>query len=409
MLELSLAIAGVILSAFFSGSEMAFISANPLQIEVWSKQNRRWAKWAFRLIQNPDRFLITVLVGTTLSNIIATTFATAYLINQGWAPWLVLLFITIIILLFGEVLPKTISGEQPNRFMRLTAPLNTLWKFILTPATIPLQWMGRKLAPESTQAPKHRATPLDREDLKILYATQTDRTVLQQEEKELIQQVFDLREPIYKTMTPRTEIAAVPEDADIATVLHEFIESGFSKLPVYREDLDEIIGVVYHYDMFKAPTDLISIIQPVPMVPSSNTTMAVLKELQRLEHGIAIVLDEYGGTAGLVTLEDLYEELFGDFEDEFDAKGADITAMADGALLIEGKSRVEDVNRESTLNIDEGSYETIAGFLTAKIGRIPHTGERLYLPFGLVVIKKASRRRIESVLIYPDRKSESVV
>jgi len=401
MVELALALVGLALSAFFSGSELAFISANPLQMEVWSKQARRGATRALRLLGNPDSFLISVLVGTTLSNVVATSFATIYLVRQGWSPAVVLVLITVIILLFGEVLPKTLSGERPNHFLRIVAPFHRLLQLLFAPLSVLLRQFSGSFGPgERAGTGFSRSTTLEREDLKLLFASQKDSRVLPESEKELITQVFDLGEtPVSRAMTPRTEITAVSETDELGKVVHTFIESGYSKLPVYRDKLDNIIGVVYLYDLFKAPTDLATIIHQVTMVPDSNTTIDVLRQLQGARHSIAIVLDEYGGTAGLVTPEDLFEELFGEFEDEFDTQVSETTELPDGSVLADGKAKVEDLNRQFQLNIPEGDYETIAGYLTATLDRIPHKGERIYLPFGQVIIKKSTPRWIEQVQI----------
>ena len=403
MLELTLAFAGLALSAFFSGSELAFISANPLQMEVWSKQERRGAARALQLMGNPDSFLVSVLVGTTLSNVVATSFATTFLVRHGWPPVVVLVVITSTILLFGEVLPKTLSGERPNHFLRIVAPLQRLWQLLLAPVAVPLRKVSGHFGPSEHAAPGvGQETTLEREDLKLLFAGQKDTRVLPESEKELIKQVFDLGEtPVSRAMTPRTDICAVSETDELSKVVHTFIESGYSKLPVYRDNLDNIIGVVYLYDVFKAPSDLAAIIRPATMVPDSNTTMDVLKQLQRARHPIAIVLDEYGGTAGLATPEDLFEELFGDFEDEFDTQVSETAQLPDGSVLADGRTKVEELNQRFQLNIPEGEYETVAGYLTATLDRIPHKGERIYLLFGQVVIRKATPRRIQQVQIRP--------
>ncbi|UCH62991.1 MAG: HlyC/CorC family transporter [Fidelibacterota bacterium] len=427
MLELTLAFIGLALSAFFSGSELAFISANPLQMEVWSKQERRGAARAIRLMGNPGSFLVSVLVGTTLSNVVATSFATVFLVRLGWHPIVVLVVITSTILLFGEVLPKTLSGERPNHFLRVVAPLQRPWILLFAPVAVPLRKISGHFDPGEHAAPGVRTrrtrprrsvsskslgqpqeTTLEREDLKLLFASQKDTRVLLESEKELITHVFDLGEtPVSKAMTPRTDICAVSEADELDKVKHTFIESGYSKLPVYRDNLDNIIGVVYLYDIFKAPSDLASIILPVIIIPDSNTTMDVLKQLQRARHPIAIVLDEYGGTAGLVTPEDLFEGLFGDFEDEFDSQVSEAAQLPDGSVLVDGKTKVEELNRQFRLNIPEGEYETIAGYLTAALDRIPYKGERIYLPFGQVVIRKATPQLIEKVQIYPGASSKS--
>ncbi len=403
MLELTLALLGVVLSAFFSASELAYISANPLQLEVWRKQQRRGSTQALRLLNDPDGFLITVLVGTTISNIFATSFATIYLIGHGWHPAVVLLVITIVILFFGEILPKSISVEQPNRYLRLVAPLHIMGRWVLLPVIAPLKKLSDRFLPKkeaSTESNKPQRP--EREDLKILFASPKDAAVIQKSEQELITQVFEFGEtPVSRAMTPRIDIVAVPEQEGLDGVIHALIESGNSKLPVYRDSLDTIIGIVYLYDLFKDPSDLQSIIKPVVMVPDSNTTADVLKELQRAQRSIAIVLDEYGGTAGLVTLEDLFEELFGEFEDEFDVLGSEASRLPDGSILARGKARVEELNRRFGLGLPAGDYETIAGYLTATLGRIPYMGERIYLPSGVYIIKKSTPRRIEQLQIRP--------
>ena len=348
MIDLIMAFLGLVFSAFFAGSELAFISANQLQMEVWSKQTRRGAAKAMKLLGNPNSFMVSVLAGTTLSNIVATSFATTYLVRHGWHPVLVLVFITVIILIFGEILPKTLSGERPNHFLRIVAPFQRPWQLLLAPITVPLHKIQSHFVPGNLGGPdSHRERTLEREDLKLLFAGQKDTRVLQESEKELIRQVFDLREtPVSRTMTPRTDIYAVSETDELDKVVHTFIESGHSKLPVYRDNLDSIIGVVYLYDLFKAPDDLSSITHPVIMTPDSNTTMDVLRQLQRARHPIAIVLDEYGGTAGLVTPEDLFEELFGDFEDEFDTQVSEPTRLPDGSILADGREEIEELNRQ---------------------------------------------------------------
>lgn len=403
MLELSLALVGLGLSAFFSGSELAFLTANPLQMEVWAKKRRRGAQRANELLSNPSKFMVSVLVGTTLSNVLATSFATIYLMRFGWHPLLVLSSITATILLFGEVLPKTIAGERPNQLLRLLAPLHRLWQLLFAPLASPLRKISDRGASNAQAASGSTSqSNLERNDLKLLFTRQGASQVLQKSEQELITQVFDLGETsVSHAMTPRTEVRAVPESSSMETVVHAFIDSGYSKLPVYRDSLDQVIGVVYLYDLFKDPPDLASIVHPMTMVPDSNTTMDVLKLLQRTHRPIAIVLDEYGGTAGLVTPEDLFEELFGEFEDEFDAQISAARRRPDGSVLADGRSKVRDLNAQFQLNIPEGDYETIAGYLTTVLDRIPHRGERTNLPFGRVTITRSSPSQIEQVAIHP--------
>ncbi|MCH7575056.1 MAG: HlyC/CorC family transporter [Candidatus Marinimicrobia bacterium] len=397
MLNATLALIGLAISAFFSGAELAFVSANPLQLEVWQKKNRWGSAAAMSLFSRPDRWLVTILVGTTLANVFTASFATAYLAAAGWHPLLSLTAIAVTVLLFGEVLPKTIAGERPNQLLRLTAPLGRLWELVLRPLASPVQRISNV-----GKVPEGNAPTLDRDDLKVLFSRQQDRQILPSDEKELIKQVFEFGEtPISKAMTPRTEIAAIEENDDLAQLAHTFIESGYSKLPVYHDNLDAIIGVAYLYDLFKNPAAVGAIIKPVTLVPDSNTTFEVLRQLQKDERSIAIVLDEFGGTAGLVTMEDIFEELFGDFEDEFDDPDANVQKLPDGSLLVMGRTEIEDLLATVKLRIAEGEYETIGGYVTTTLGRIPRVGERLNLPMGAVTIKKATPRHIVQLQIWP--------
>ncbi len=398
MFDLTLALIGLSFSAFFSASELAFISANPLQMEVWLKQERRGAKAASLLLGRPHGWLLTVLVGTTVANVFTASFATAYLLRAGWAPWASIAAITALILLFGEVLPKTIAGERPNQVLRITAPFNRFFGLLLSPLA---RLLGRFSGLSQDDDPK-TAGALERDDLKVLFSRQSAAQVLQQDGQELISQVFEFGEtPISKAMTPRTRIAAAPDSADLQTVAHTFIESGYSKLPIYHDNLDNIVGVVYLYDLFKEPQDLASIIKPVTRVPDSNNTIAVLRQLQQDQHSIAVVLDEFGGTAGLATMEDIFEELFGEFEDEFDDPGAAVTRAADGSLLALGRTDVEELASAGQLQVPPGDYETLAGYLMSELGRIPNAGERLTLPIGTVEIKKATPSQVLQVQIWP--------
>ena len=214
MFDAMLALLGLSLSAFFSGAELAFISSNPLQLEVWHKQKRRGSAAAMALINDPDRWLVTLLVGTTLSNVFTASFATAYLAKSGWHPLLSLFVIAMTVLLFGEVLPKTIAGERPNQLLRIAAPFGRLWEVLFRPLTSLMQRFSIIRGDGDNSAP-----PLKRDDLKVLFSRQQDQQILQTEEKELINHVFEFGEtPISKAMTPRTEIAAIEDSDDLAAL-----------------------------------------------------------------------------------------------------------------------------------------------------------------------------------------------
>jgi magnesium and cobalt transporter len=220
--------------------------------------------------------------------------------------------------------------------------------------------------------------------------------------------VFDFREStVSDAMTPRTEISAVSKTDSLEKTLHTFIDSGHSKLPIYEKDLDNIIGVVYLYDLFHTPENLQEVIKPVLFVPYSKPVMDLMGEFQSAHHAMAVVLDEHGGAAGLITAEDVFEELFGDFEDEFDEETDKSEIQDDGSIIVNARIDWEDFNGEFGSIIPDGEYETVGGYIISELGRIPNQGEHLFLPIGQVLIKKSSARQIHQIQIFLPEKNGS--
>tara|TARA_B100001123_G_C15108401_1_gene946444 strand:- start:253 stop:1056 length:804 start_codon:yes stop_codon:yes gene_type:complete len=231
---------------------------------------------------------------------------------------------------------------------------------------------------------------------------------IEKEQKEMISNVFDFRKSnVSEVMTPRTEVSAVSKDETLEKVLHIFIDSGHSKLPVFEKNLDNIIGVIYLYDLFQKPKNLSDVIKPVLHVPYSKPIMDMMIEFQTSRHAMAIVLDEHGGSAGIITTEDLFEELFGEFEDEFDENMDRGTKLSDGSILVNARLDWEEFNRDFGNIIPEGDYETIGGYIISEIGRIPNKGERLFLSIGQIVVKNASSRQIHQIQLYPNSMDNS--
>ncbi|MBT3250960.1 MAG: HlyC/CorC family transporter [Candidatus Marinimicrobia bacterium] len=398
MLVISLAILGLVFSIFFSSTEMALISANKLQIKVWLKQKKRGARLAIAIIQRKEEYLSSILIGTNLSNILATSFATVYLTKQNYHPVVIITIIAFIILLIGEILPKAITREFSNSTLLLVAPLLYIFGIIFSPVNRILRktgWVSTAISEKSLED----KIAIERDDLQNVYE-QIDHTSLEKEQQEMISNVFEFSEAdVQDAMTPRTDISAVEINTTIPEVKQMFIDSGHSKLPVFKDDLDHIIGVIHLYDLFKTPDNIQEILKPVHHVPFSKAATTTLSEFQTAYHSIAIVHDEYGGTAGLVTAEDLFEELFGDFEDEFDEDSGTFEKLKDGSIVVNGKVEWEIFNEQFGEIIPEGNYESMAGYIIHAAGRIPNKGEKLYLPIGLVTIRKATARRIDQISI----------
>ena len=402
MLDLNLALLGLILSIIYSSSEIALLSANALQLDVWEKQEKYLARLASSILDRKPEYLSVILIGTNLSNILATSFATVYLLRSNLLPHkLIIIPIAIIILLFGEILPKSIMQRYANLGLIILSPILKFSYFLFFPIIFLLRktgWMN------VTERFSKTAEELEekRDDIQHAYEQVDDPEAMEDDQKEMISNVFDFRESkVSEVMTPRTDISAISSTESLEKVLHTFIDSGHSKLPVFEKDLDNIIGVVYLYDLFHSPENIQEVIKPVLFIPYTKPVIDLLGEFQSAHHAMAVVLDEHGGSAGLITAEDVFEELFGDFEDEFDVDTKKSEKQADGSIVVDARMDWEDFNDEYENMIPKGDYETVGGYIISQLGRIPNKGEHLFIPIGQTVVIKASARQIHRVQIYP--------
>ena len=402
MLDLNLALLGLILSIIYSSSEIALLSANALQLDVWEKQEKYLARLASSILDRKPEYLSVILIGTNLSNILATSFATVYLLRSNLLPHqLIIIPIALVILLFGEILPKSIMQRYANLGLIILSPILKFSYFLFFPIIFLLRksgWMN------VTERFSKTAEELEekRDDIQHAYEQVDDPEAMEDDQKEMISNVFDFRESkVNEVMTPRTDISAISSTESLEKVLHTFIDSGHSKLPVFEKDLDNIIGVVYLYDLFHSPENIQEVIQPVLFIPYTKPVIDLLGEFQSAHHAMAVVLDEHGGSAGLITAEDVFEELFGDFEDEFDVDTKKSEKQPDGSIVVDARMDWEDFNDEYGNMIPKGDYETVGGYIISQLGRIPNKGEHLFIPIGQTVVIKASARQIHQVQIYP--------
>ena len=401
MLELNLTIIGLILSIIFSSLEIALITANKLQIDVWIKQKYKLSTITKNILENKSKFIIVTLIGTTLSNILCTSFFTVFLIkNNIVSSSLTFIPISIIILLFGELIPKTIIREYSNIMLMILSPLMLIFYYLFFPVVFifnKFNIFNKKIY----LSIKNEKKNLKRQEVKNVYEQTVDDTLIESGEKEIISNIFEYStKSVSEIMTPRIDISAISNQLSLDEIAHIFIDSGHSKLPVYEDNIDNIIGMIYLYDLYSKPENLSEIIKETLIVPFSKPVNDLMEELKKKNLSIAIVIDEHGGTAGLVTIEDIFEELFGDFEDEFDYDQEEINKNDDGSISLNAKIECSLFNNKFGNIIPDGDYETIGGYIINKIGRIPNENEHLFLDIGQVIIKKSSSRRIKQMQIY---------
>ena len=400
-MEIYFSALGLLFSILYSGSEIALITSNALQIKVWHKQKILFSNFALRVLDDKPTFITVILIGTNLANVLTTSFATVYLSRHIDSLFLIVCLVASIILFFGEILPKTVTREFSNSSLLVLSPLLVVSCYLFYPIVYILSktsWL--EIASESGFK-EDTDNSENRFEYQYMYEQVDEPDVMEKDQQEMISQVFDYSDAtVDEAMTPRTDISAIPVSSTLEEVLHVFIDSGHSKILVYEKNIDNVKGVIHLYDLFKSPGDLREIIKPVQFIPYSKFVREMMLEFQTARHSVAVVLDEHGGTAGIVTAEDLFEELFGEFEDEFDLDSTDLTVLNDGSVLADAKVNCDDFNEAYGPVIPGGNYETIAGYIISETGRIPNQGEHLYLSVGQVIISKSTARKIDKVKIY---------
>ncbi len=393
-------VALILLSGFFSSSEIAFIVANKLKIELRARKNKRAAKYAHYFMENPQVFFSTILISNNIVNISFASLLTAILLSAyNFNNFSILIISTIILLLFGELIPKYIAREFADSFVITSAiPLKIISKILF-----PFVHVASSITTILTST---RDITLDdeisihKDDIHTLLDESSDAGYVDEEDTDIIKNIIDLGEQkVYEAMTPRTDIIGISIDATIDEVIQTFTESGYSKLPVYEENLDNIKGFIYVYDLFKNPKDLKSIIREIHFVPETKRSLDMLNEFLEKRLSITIVVDEFGGTAGLITVEDIIEEMFGEIQDEYDEDPDVCKKVAENTYVISGKVEVDFINEEFELNIPEGEYETLGGYIITKLGRIPARGEKIKLDNFDIIILHSTRTKVNLVKI----------
>ena len=386
------------ISAFFSASEIAFVVANKIKVELRARKNNLSAKNAHYFMNNPDLFFSSILISNNIVNITFASLSSIFLFKIfGFEEFTILLVTTALLLVFGELIPKYFGREAADRLVMFSAiPLRVL-TIVMYPFVKTISTISTVLSRTNKKEEEKIMHIFDKEDMQNLFEESSEAGKMDEEQSDIISKVMDIREQrVYEAMTPRTDIVGVEISSSMEEVLNTFIESGYSKIVVYDENLDNIKGTVFTKDIFKQPKDLKSVLREVSFVPETKKSMEMLNEFLDKQFSFAVVVDEFGGTAGILTVEDLIEELFGEIRDEYDDVNEKVARKIDAnAYLLNGKVEIDYLNEELNLKIAEGDYETIAGFVTFKIGRIPKKGETFKIDNFTIMILKSSNTKID--------------
>jgi CBS domain containing-hemolysin-like protein len=403
----------LVTSAFFSGSEIAFISSNKLKIELDRKQNRGFGGLVGWFIERPEHFIATMLVGNNISLVVyglqmallLEPLISRIIPSDIWVLIIQTVIATALILLTAEFLPKTLFRLRPNRMIRNLAPVLLFFYIILYPIT----WISINISnlllkyvfkAESVQDDNSRIfSRIDLTNLVQETIGNDSGDEMIEQEMRLFQNALDFGEVRLKEcMIPRTELVSIDANDQIEELKQRLVESGYSRILVYDENIDNIIGYVHHSDLFFNPESIRSIIRPIQIVPEAMPANKLLKMLLDEQKNSAIVVDEFGGTAGLVTVEDVLEEIFGEIEDEHDKLYLEEVVVNDNVYRLSGRLEIDYLNDKYSLNLPESDdFETLAGLLLARHESIPRVGETIWVDSYEFTIIKATNTRIESV------------
>jgi putative hemolysin len=393
----------IILSGYFSGTEIAFVVANKIKIELKARKKNLAAVNAKYFVDNPQTFFSIILIGNNVVNIALASLSVVFLSNLfGLEEFSILIISSLTLLIIGEIIPKYFAHELAERAALLSAIPLRGFMFLIYPAVRVFSALSDRITQSSNLRAGNISHLFDKEDLKVLVEESKEAGVMSEKDGDLIGRVFELGDQrVYEAMTPRTAIVGIEIDRSINEAVDLFIESGFSKIPVFEENLDNIKGIILAKDVFKSPENISSILREVSFIPETKKSFEALNEFLEKKVSIAIVIDEHGGTAGIVTVEDILEELFGEIVDEYDVEENICRKIADGSYIISGRVEIDHINEKYDLNIEEGDYETIAGFITSKLGRIPVQGETVTIDNFTILVARASSQKIDVIKLTP--------
>ena len=404
----------IILSAYFSATETAMSTFNRIRIKTLAEKGNKNAQTVLRLSDNYDTLISTILIGNNIVNILASSMATllfaSLIANQDLAATASTATLTVVILIFGEISPKTMAKNSPESFALFSAPLINALYIVLKPFTLLFKhWqnlLGRLFKSEDEQG-------MTEEELISIIEEAEEDGGIDEEEGNLIKSAIEFGDlEVGDIFTPRIDITALSIDADKTEVAKTFAESGYSRIPVYEDDLDNVIGILYYKDFYtksyNKPLPISAITKPVIYVAKTQPVNELMKELQEKQLHMAIVTDEFGSTAGIVTLEDILEEIVGEIWDEHDEIIEEIKELSDKEYLVSGKANTDKLFDTLDITLEEETDSvTVSGWAMEALGRIPEVGD-VFEDRGLKVeVLEMDGRRIENVHITDLRENES--
>ena len=402
----------VAFSAFFSASETAFSSLNQIRLKSRAEDGDSSAARVLAMAEQYDKLLSTILIGNNIVNIAAASIGTilfTQMLGAERGATMSTIVLTIIVLIFGEVTPKSLAKEMPEKVATAVSPFLVLLMALMTPLTwLFTQW--KKLLGHFVHSGE--ADTITEGELMTMVSEAENDGELTDRESELIRSAIEFDDvEVEEILTPRVDVVAVEDDIPLEELAQTFAESGYSRLPVYHGTIDNIIGVVHEKDFYiarlKKATKIDDLVVPTLYTTGSTQISQLLRTLREQHHHLAVVVDEYGGTEGIITLEDILEELVGEIWDEHDEVTEDFRKQSDGSWLVSGSASVDDLYEELDLPEEEDiDSNTVNGLVQEKTCHLPKVGDRFTLGEYDGVVTRTAKRRVTEVRLTPAEKPE---
>ncbi len=425
LIELAIVVGLTLLAGVFVAAEIALVSVRRSRVDQLVDEDRRGARRVRHLIQDPARFLAVIQIAITfigfLSSAVAAVALTSGLVDilsgaglpTATAEAIALVVITVALSLFaivvGELVPKSLALAFPDRTSLLLAgPVDLLGR-LLAPVVALLTALTRVIVrPFGADVSKEAQMSVD--ELRLIIERGGEEGILEAEEEQMINAVIELgSRRLHEVMIPRTDIVSLPAGATLAEAVDTIVEEGHSRIPVYEESIDEVLGILYAKDLLRIlqlpldeRPDMRTILRPPVYVPESMSIDDLLHEFQRRKVHLAIVLDEYGGTAGLATIEDLLEEIVGEIQDEYDTEEPMVVRLSDDEARIDGRADVGDLAETFGIEIDledEDEYDTVGGLVFHRLGEVPQPGDEIEVDGLTLTVESVDGRRVDKVLV----------
>ena len=404
----------LMLSGFFSSAETALTTANRIRIRTQAEHGDKNARILLKILDQPDKMLSVILVGNNIVNLYASSLATTLTIHVvgSRAVGIATGILTLLVLVFGEITPKTVAAHSADSMALKIAPVIHFLMIVLTPLVIIVNALAGAVMKLLRTDRENTKETMTEEELRTIVQVGHEEGVIEKEEQQMIDNVFDFGDTIARdVMIPRIDMTWIPEDADYDTVLSTFREDKYTRMPVCRDSADTVVGIINVKDLLlrdpEKPFRIADCMREPLFTHERKKTSELMREMRKNYTNIAIVLDDYGVTAGMVTMEDLLEEIVGEIRDEYDTdEEKSIRRTGDGEYAVEGDVRIQELNETLGLDLSSEENETVGGLVVELLDHLPETGESVAMENVRFTVREMDKNRIGKLSVLVREKKE---